>query len=79
MRLSGHYLPLATGQNRFDPRTVVRVTEDSQNYLVILRERPGVPFVYYSGAAWDRRPEFAHHKDWVTYVQSQRPDFDRRR
>lgn len=60
----------------FDPLSLVRITEDSLNYLVILRERPGAPFVYYSGAAWDRKPEFARHQDWLSYVQTQRPDFN---
>jgi hypothetical protein len=60
----------------FDPRSLVRITEDADNYLIILRERPGVPFVYYSGAAWDRGPDFRDHDAWITYVRAQRPDFD---
>ena len=60
-------------------RVLVEIREDADNYLVILRERPGVPFVYYSGAAWDRGPDFRSHEDWAAYVQAQRPDFDPRR
>jgi hypothetical protein len=59
-----------------DPLSVVAVREDADNYLVILREEPGIPFVYYSGAAWDRGLDFARHQDWTAYVRHQRPDFD---
>jgi len=62
----------------FDPRSLIRITEDSDNYLIILRERPGVPFVYYSGAAWDRGPDFRDHDAWIAYVRAQHPDFDPR-
>jgi hypothetical protein len=61
-----------------DPRTLVAIREDADNYLVLLREIPGVPFVYYSGAAWDRGLDFARHDDWTAYVRAQRPDFDPR-
>jgi len=62
----------------FDPMTLVKITEDNDNYLVILREKPGVPFVYYSGAAWDQGPDFRDHDSWTAYVRAQHPDFDPR-
>jgi hypothetical protein len=62
-----------------DPRKVVEIREDADHYLVILRVKPGVPFVYYSGAAWDRGPDFQRHDEWAAYVRAQRPDFDPRR
>lgn len=62
----------------FDPQSLIRITEDADNYLIILRERPGVPFVYYSGAAWDRGPDFRDHDAWIAYVRAQHPDFDPR-
>jgi hypothetical protein len=62
----------------FDPKSLVEFREDADNYLVILRQRPGVPFVYYSGAAWDHGPDFPGHADWAAYVRRQRPDFDPR-
>ncbi|MDB5669168.1 MAG: hypothetical protein JWO25_127 [Alphaproteobacteria bacterium] len=61
-----------------DPSSIVEIREDADNYLVILRERPGVPFVYYSGAAWDHGLDFRRHEDWTAYVRAQRPDFDPR-
>lgn len=63
----------------FDPKALVKITEDADNYLVILREKPGEPFVYYSGAAWDRGLDFRNHDTWTAYVRSQHPDFDPRR
>jgi hypothetical protein len=62
----------------FDPRSLIRITEDADNYLIILREQPGVPFVYYSGATWDRGPDFQDHYAWIAYVRAQHPDFDPR-
>jgi hypothetical protein len=63
----------------FDPKALVAIREDADNYLVLLRARPGVPFVYYAGAAWDRAPDFGDHARWSAYVREQRPDFDPRR
>lgn len=60
----------------FDPKTLIRIAEDADNYLIILREKPGVPFVYYSGAAWDHGLDFHDHDTWTAYVRAQRPDFD---
>ncbi|WP_116090539.1 DUF4861 family protein [Sphingomonas crusticola] len=62
----------------FDPKSLVRITEDADNYLILLRQRPGVPFVYYSGAAWDGGPDFHDRNSWTRYVRAQRPDFDPR-
>jgi hypothetical protein len=62
----------------FDPKSLVKITEDADNYLIILHERPGVPFVYYSGAAWDHGPDFHDHDAWTAYVHAQHPDFDPR-
>lgn len=59
----------------FDPAALVKITEDADNYLVLLNEQPGVPFVYYAGAAWDRGAQFRRHEDWTAYVLSQHPDF----
>ena len=62
----------------FDPRTLVKISEDNDNYLVILRQRPGTPFVYYSGAAWDRGLDFRDHDAWTSYVRAPPPDFNPR-
>lgn len=49
--------------------------EDSDNYLILVRVMPGRPFVYYSGAVWDRGGDFASREAWDRYVDAERPDF----
>ena len=58
-----------------DPAAFAGFAEDADNYLILVRVRPGQPFVYYSGAAWDRGGDFAAPDDWNSYVDAQRPDF----
>lgn len=58
-----------------DPSAFEGFAEDADNYLILIRVRPGQPFVYYSGAAWDRGGDFAIQGDWISYVDAQRPDF----
>lgn len=58
-----------------DPAAFAGFAEDADNYLVLVRVTPGKPFVYYSGAAWDRGGDFASRDAWETYVSAQHPDF----
>ncbi|NIJ39673.1 hypothetical protein FHR22_004428 [Sphingopyxis panaciterrae] len=58
-----------------DPASFAGFAEDADNYLILARVRPGTPFVYYSGAAWDRGGDFATRSAWQAYVDAQRPDF----
>ena len=58
-----------------DPAAFAGFAEDADNYLILARVRPGQPFVYYSGAAWDRGGDFATREAWNSYVDAQRPDF----
>lgn len=58
-----------------DPGAFAGFAEDADNYLILVRVQPGRPFVYYSGAAWDRGGDFATEADWNGYVDGQRPDF----
>lgn len=58
-----------------DPRAFAGFAEDADNYLILVRVVPGRPFVYYSGAAWDRGGDFATREAWDSYVDAQRPDF----
>jgi hypothetical protein len=58
-----------------DPAAFAGFAEDTDNYLILIRVRPGQPFVYYSGAAWDSGGDFAGQGDWNSYVDAQRPDF----
>lgn len=59
-----------------DPKSVVEVRQDFDNYLVLVRVEPGKPFVYYMGAAWDKGLDFHNAADWDAYVAAQKPDFD---
>lgn len=58
-----------------DPAAFAGFAEDADNVLILIRVRPGQPFVYYSGAAWDRGGDFATRDAWNSYVNGQRPDF----
>lgn len=58
-----------------DPAAFAGFAEDADNHLVLVRVTPGRPFVYYSGAAWDRGGDFATREAWEAYVAAQRPDF----
>jgi hypothetical protein len=39
---------------KVDPKMIVDVKADGDNQLVLLRVKPGKPFVYYAGAVWDK-------------------------
>jgi hypothetical protein len=58
-----------------DPAAIAGVTEDYDNHLVLVRVKPGRPFVYYIGAAWDRGLDFHSRNEWQTYVDRQTPSF----
>jgi hypothetical protein len=59
-----------------DPASIAEVKQDSDNYLLLIRVQPGKPFVYYSGAAWSRGPDFASQEAWESHVRAQRLSFD---
>lgn len=59
-----------------DPKALVEVRQDADNYLVLVKVEPGKPFVYYMGAAWDKGLDFHDRASWEAYVKSQTPDFD---
>lgn len=59
-----------------DPKAVVEVRQDFDNYLVLIKVEPGKPFVYYMGAAWDKGLDFHSAAEWDAYVAAQKPDFD---
>lgn len=58
-----------------DPAAFAGFSEDADNYLILVRTAPGRPFIYYSGAAWDRGGDFATRAAWRAHVAAQRPDF----
>jgi len=59
-----------------DPKSLVEVRQDADNYLVIVKAQPDEPFVYYMGAAWDKGLDFHDRAAWEAYVREQKPDFD---
>jgi hypothetical protein len=58
-----------------DPAAFAGFAEDADNYLILVRVTPGEPFVYYSGAAWNKGGDFATAPAWNSYVDAQQPDF----
>jgi len=58
-----------------DPRTFAGFAEDADNYLILVRAKPGEPFVYHAGAAWDRGLDFTTREAWQAYVDGQQPSF----
>jgi hypothetical protein len=58
-----------------DPAQIAEVTEDADNWLVVLKVLPGRPFVYYCGATWSRRGDFPDAAAWRAYVIAQSPNF----
>ena len=59
-----------------DPKTLLEIRQDTENYLVLVKVEPGKPFVYYTGAAWDKGLDFHDRASWEAYVRDQKPDFD---
>ena len=54
-----------------DPKALVEVRQDFENYLVLVKVEPGKPFVYYMGATWDKALDFHDRASWETYVRDQ--------
>jgi hypothetical protein len=59
-----------------DPKLLLEVRQDAENYLVLVKVEPGKPFVYYMGAVWDKGLDFHDRASWEGYVREQKPDFD---
>jgi len=59
-----------------DPKALVEVRQDFENYLVLVKVEPGKPFVYYTGATWDKGLDFHDRAGWEAYVRDQKLDFD---
>jgi hypothetical protein len=58
-----------------DPAAFAGFAEDADNYLILVRARPGRPFVYYLGAAWSGGLDFPTRERWQSHVDAQSPDF----
>jgi hypothetical protein len=61
---------------RFDPKAFKGFVEDNENFYVLIEAEPGRPFVYYSGAVWDKGLDFHQRAAWDAYVASYPVDFD---
>jgi hypothetical protein len=59
-----------------DPKSLLEVRQDAENYLVLVRVEPGNAFVYYMGTVWDKDLDFHDRASWEGYVRGQKPDFD---
>ena len=59
-----------------DPALVADVKQDAENDLLLIRVKPGKPFVYYAGSAWSHGLDFASQEAWEAYVREQRFGFD---
>ncbi|MGH1558824.1 DUF4861 family protein [Caulobacter segnis] len=59
-----------------DPKSVVEVRQDFDNYLVLIKVEAGKPFVHYAGAAWDKGLDFHTPAEWDAYVAGAKADFD---
>jgi hypothetical protein len=59
-----------------DPKALLEIRQDAENYLVLVKVEPGKPFVYYTGAAWDKGLDFHDRAGWEAYVRDQKPDFE---
>ncbi|ESQ87377.1 hypothetical protein ABAC460_20350 [Asticcacaulis sp. AC460] len=60
---------------RVDPAMVEAITADADNNLILIRVKPGKPFVYYIGSAWDRGLDFSSREAWEAYFKAENLDF----
>jgi rhamnogalacturonyl hydrolase YesR len=54
----------------FDPAMFVSFDQDKLNYLALVKVTPGKPFVYYSGACWDKGLDFHSAEEWENYLKT---------
>jgi hypothetical protein len=53
-----------------DPSLVTGFAEDSRNFLVLTKIKPGSPSVYYAGFGWTKSGDFANVGDWDRYLSN---------
>lgn len=54
-----------------NPDNVHDFTEYQKDQFVLVRARPGIPVVYYSGAGWSKSPDFENEGDWLKYLEKE--------
>ena len=61
---------------RVDPKMIVDVRQDADNFLVLLQVTPGKAFTYYSGSSWNKGiADFRSRAAWDSYAASEQLDF----
>ncbi len=61
---------------RVDPTQIADIRADADNQLILLTVKPGQPFVYYSGSAWNKgEGGFSTRAAWDAYAAGQSLDF----
>ncbi|MDP5278714.1 DUF4861 family protein [Sphingomonas sp. DG1-23] len=61
---------------RVDPKMIVEIRQDADNYLVLLKVQPGKPFVYYSGSGWNLgQDRVGDRASWDRLVAAEPVDF----
>lgn len=58
-----------------DPAMIAAIREDADNFLVLLNVTPGRPFVYYTGATWDKSLDIHSRAEWEAYVKAEKAEF----
>lgn len=53
-----------------DPKSIVDFTQDSKNNLVLVKQTVGKPFVYYTGACWNKGLDFHSSDEWEKYLKN---------
>jgi unsaturated rhamnogalacturonyl hydrolase len=59
---------------KVDPATVVGFTQDKLNYLMLVKATVGKPYVYYTGACWDKGLDFHTADEWEKYLKDFKPE-----
>ena len=52
-------------------KAIAAMTADADNNLILIKVKPGKPFVYYIGSGWDRGLDFKSADEWEAYVIGQ--------
>ncbi len=52
-----------------DPTSVVDFVETPGDRLVLVKAKPGKPFVYYAGAGWSKSGDFPTTESWEHYLR----------
>jgi hypothetical protein len=53
-----------------DPAIVTGFAEDADNYLMIVKVKPNVPWVRYAGACWSKGLDFHTADAWMDYLKT---------